>query len=291
MIFPVTRGAGRWLRPSVILVLTTTVLCLSPGGAGAQDRPFPYEVTDRDWLLTPLSFAAGTLGLTKASQVDPVTVADIEALDRRDVNAIDRSTTDNWSVAWQDRSDHPRNILLAASALMSVGPSVLDGRWADAATIGVIFLEAASITAAITYFTKGMVARPRPYLYNTSFTPEERYAMSGPDDPGASQSFFSGHTSSAFAAAALLSTIYTDVHGRSTTSRVMWLSTLSLASLTAYGRVRGGVHFPTDVAAGAVVGVAVGYLVPAIHRVDADHGLTVSASPSGIHFRLPVGGR
>ncbi len=174
--------------------------------------------------------------------------------------------------------------------LLAGGPSVLKGEWSKTQTMATIVLEAASLTTAVTYIVKGLAGRVRPYAYNTSLTPEERLAVVGPDDPSGRQSFISGHASSAFAAATLLSTIYGDVHGSTTTSRIIWVSSLSLASLTAYGRVKAGVHFPTDVLAGAVVGTAIGYLVPAIHRLDGDSGVSVSAGLGSVQVRLAVGG-
>ena len=271
--------------------LVFCLLALAPGAAQAQARPFPYELTHRDAFIAPAGVAAGALGIYVASQVDPLTLEEITALDRGNVNGLDRGATYNWSPTWQDRSDYPRNLLLAASAVVAGGPLVLKGRWSEVATMGTIFVEAASLTAAVTYMAKGLAARVRPFAYNTSLTPAERLEIAGVDDPGARQSFFSGHASSSFAAAALLSTVYADVYGHSTTSRIVWVSSLSLASVTAYGRVKGGVHFPTDVLAGAVVGTAIGYLVPALHRVDADRRISVSAGPGTVQFRVAVGGR
>jgi membrane-associated phospholipid phosphatase len=267
------------------------LLVLAPGSAMAQERPFPYALTRGDAVNAPAGVVAGAFGIYLAGEVDPLTLAEITGLDRANVNGLDRGATYNWSPTWQDRSDHPRNLLLVAAAAVAGGPLVLKGRWSETATMGVIFLEAASLTAAATYVTKGLAARIRPFAYNTSLTPEERYAIAGENDPGARQSFFSGHASSSFAAAALLSTVYTDMYGSSTSSKIVWISSLSLASLTAYGRVKGGVHFPTDVMTGAVVGTIIGRMVPVLHRVDADRRLSISAGPGTVQFSLAVGGR
>ena len=232
----------------------------------------------------------GMLGLYLSSKIDPLSLGEIGALDRRDVNGFDRGTTYDWSPTWSDRSDQPRNLLIASSILLVGGPYVLRGEWSRTKTMATILVEAASLTTAVTYLTKGLAGRARPYAYNTSLTPEERLAVVGPDDPSGRQSFISGHASSAFAAATLLSTIYGDVHGPTFVSRVIWVSSLSLASLTAYGRVKAGVHFPSDVLAGAALGAAIGYLVPAIHRRDGDAGLSVTAGLGSIQVRLAVGG-
>jgi len=284
------RGLAGCRSAVVLLSLLSLYTPLAPGRVQAQERPFPYELTSRDQWLAPVGLVSGMLGLYLASTTEPATLEEIAALDRETVNAFDRGTTYNWSPEWQDRSDIPRNVLLLSSVLLSGAPSVWRGEWSQTMTLATIFLEAASLTTFVTYATKGLASRLRPYTYNTSLTPEERLAVVGPDDPSVRQSLFSGHGSSAFAAATLLSTIYEDMYGRSAMSKVIWVSSLSLATFTAYGRVKGGVHFPTDVLAGAAVGAAIGYLVPRIHRVDAEHGLSISASPGSVQVRLAVGG-
>lgn len=275
------------VRASVALV---ALLYTAVQAGVAQERPFPYEVSDRDWVIGATALGAGSLGIYLVGRLDPITLEEIVALDRQSVNRLDRGTTYNWSTAWQDGSDWPRNVLIGTSLILSGVPLALDGRWDHAATVGTMFVEAAALTAGATYIVKALTKRTRPYAYNTSLTPEERYAIAGANDASIHQSFFSGHTSSAFAAATLMSTIYADVHGPTTGSRILWASSLSLAALTAYARVRGGVHFPTDVFAGAAAGMAIGYLVPALHRRDGQRRLGLSVAPGGVRLRLAVGG-
>ena len=267
-----------------------SLVFVAPNVAEAQDRAFPYALDGQDWGVATAGIASTALGIYLVGQTDPITLAEITSLDRRDVNGFDSGATHNWSPTWQDRSDWPRNILVLSSAMIASVPWALDGEFSNSVTLGTIMLEAAALTAGVTYIAKGLVGRARPYVYNASFTPEERYAMAGPDDASVHQSFFSGHTSSAFAAAALLSTMYADMYGSSATSKIVWGSSLSLAAVTGYARVKGGMHFPSDVIVGAAVGTAIGYLVPALHRTNADHPLSISAGPGGVHLSLAVGG-
>ena len=46
-------------------------------------------------------------------------------------------------------------------------------------------------------------------------------------------------------------------------------------------RVAAGMHFMTDVAAGALLGTAIGYAVPLLHR-DGNDGLNLSAFPDAV---------
>jgi membrane-associated phospholipid phosphatase len=278
-------------REGAATLTLLALLCVCPASSPAQERPFPYEFNSRDAVLAGISAGAGVVGLYLASRTEPLTLAELASLDRRSVNGFDRGATHNWSPTWQDRSDHPRNLLVVSSALLSGGPLLLQDKRKELVTVAAIFLEAAALTTAVTYTAKGLGKRLRPYAYNTALTPEERLAVPGSQNGAVRQSFISGHTSSAFAAAALLSTVYQDVHGSTTTSKIIWASSLSLASLTAYGRVKGGVHFPTDVLAGALVGVGIGYLVPALHRVEGSRRLRVAVSPAGVGLRLALGNR
>ncbi len=266
------------------------LLLAVPVSAQAQEPDFPYTLSNQDWALAAAGVATSLLGAYAVDGVEPISLTEIRALDRQAVNGFDRNTTNNWSPTWQDRSDWPRDILVVSSALVAGIPGLLGGEWGEVATLGTIFLEAAAFTTGATYAAKGMAGRTRPCAYNPSLTPEERLAIAG-SGSSVHLSFFSGHTSAAFAAATLMSTIYTDLHGFSTASKILWGSSLSLATVTAYARVKGGMHFPSDVIVGAVVGSAIGYLVPALHRKRSDDGIRISAGPGGLQMSLAVGGR
>ncbi len=278
-------------RRCAVVVALLTMLSLTPYSGQAQERSFPYELDGRDKVMVPAGLATTALGVYLLSRGDPITLAEITALDRQNVNGFDRRATFNWSPTWDDRADWTKNTLLASSVLASGLPLVLDGEWSNTVTMGTIFIETFSLLVGVTSITKALAGRTRPYAYNTALTVEERYAIAGPDNASVHRSFVSGHSAMAFTAATLMSTVYADVYGPSTTSKVIWASSLSLASLTAYARVEAGMHFPTDAIVGAAVGSAIGYLIPALHRVGVDHPVSISAGPGSVQIRLAVGGR
>ena len=221
-----------------------------------------------------------------SSRVDAVTFAEIAALDPADVNGFDRRATEKWSLEWQDWSDYLRTSLVGSAVLVSLTPPMFGHEWSDAATLGVMSLELFSLMIGVTDITKALSQRNRPYLYNESLTVQERYDIAGNREGWGRLSYFSGHVASAFAAATFLSTVFSEVYGPSTWSKVVWGATLSTAVLVAIARVQGGVHFPTDALTGAVVGSAVGYLVPALHRSATDGALSVSVAPTAVGIRL-----
>jgi membrane-associated phospholipid phosphatase len=59
----------------------------------------------------------------------------------------------------------------------------------------------------------------------------------------------------------------------------LWLGAEALAATTAVLRVEAGKHFWSDVAVGALVGSAVGYLVPELHVREHQTGSVARVAP------------
>jgi membrane-associated phospholipid phosphatase len=268
------------LRQGIVFAVVASILAAN--GLVAQDRPFPFELKKKDFWLLPAGVGLFALGASLHHGHGEITIEEILALDRGDVNAFDRCATRNWSTEWGDRSDVARDIVVYSALLVSTVPPLLGGEWPEALTVAVMFAETYAIMGGVTYLTKVAAARKRPYLYNTDLTPEER--LGAGDDP--KSSFFSGHAAAAFTAAAFVSKVFIDVHGPSVWSTVVWGSSLSLAALTAFARVKAGVHYPSDVIAGAAVGFAIGYLVPVLHKKEWSERVKVAAGPNMVSLSV-----
>ena len=93
----------------------------------------------------------------------------------------------------------------------------------------------------VEFVIKPLVARVRPYV-----TVEGLFSLVGPER---SYSFPSGHSATAFAVAYVLARMLPVKYGA---------PILLLAALMAFSRLYVGVHYPTDVLAGVLVGVLVG---------------------------------
>lgn len=96
---------------------------------------------------------------------------------------------------------------------------------------------------------KEITVRPRPF----SVLPDVGLLIGAPD----SYAFPSGHTTSAFAAAGGAAFAARRLIGR--VPAWAW-GMLALAAAMAYSRLYVGVHWPTDVAAGAILGLASGWV-------------------------------
>ena len=233
----------------------------------AQDQ-FPYQVNRKDWVILPLSavafFGGSSLYLEKRENLS---MNEIESLRRNDINSFDRIATYQWDRSADHFSDMTLKTMVVAPLALAV-PQLIKKKWRHTATIGLMYVEAHFLTTGVTSITKALTQRTRPYLYNLSLSVEERFNAQGNGAPIGNTSFYSGHTASTFAAAVLLSKTYTDIYGRGGWGTVIWSGTLLLASATAYTRVAAGEHFPTDVLVGAVVGSAIGYSIPLLHKLD-----------------------
>lgn len=103
--------------------------------------------------------------------------------------------------------------------------------------------ESILVSTAFTYAIKNIVKRPRPY------TTDSLIIKVG---PGGGYSFPSGHSSEAFAFATSISISYPRWYVIAPS--FLWASTV------AYSRMYLGVHYPTDILAGAIVGSAGAFL-------------------------------
>lgn len=154
---------------------------------------------------------------------------------------------------------------MASAAGAALVPSLTgDGDFWPGATM---FGETVLLTLGSTEVLKRAVARHRPYTYNTELDDGTLEQMIGPDSADARASFPSGHASMAFASATFTASVLTRSYSwPGEVDAAVWSVTLGAATLTAIGRVRAGKHFPTDVIVGALLGSAVGLLVPSCHE-------------------------
>jgi len=127
--------------------------------------------------------------------------------------------------------------------------------WEDAAVI----TQAVSVTAAATMALKVLFHRPRPLMY----LPGPPGAFTADDGRG----FPSSHTSLAFAAAAAYASIL-NRRGIAGSHKLEIGALFASAVATGVLRVVAREHFPTDVAAGAALGFAIGWTIPALHSTQ-----------------------
>ncbi|HXJ32375.1 MAG TPA: phosphatase PAP2 family protein [Gemmatimonadales bacterium] len=122
-----------------------------------------------------------------------------------------------------------------------------------------VMTDAVSWTVAATELLKVSIHRSRPALYRAG-------AATAAADPDNRESFPSGHTSLAFAAA----TAYTTLALRQHLPHAGRNAIVLFVAATAAGvlRVAGGKHFPSDVLAGAALGSGIGWATARLHAME-----------------------
>jgi undecaprenyl-diphosphatase len=206
-----------------------------------------------------LPFKAGdiaAIGLAGATYLAPIVFDWNHHLPSCGVTApCDQSTlpgVDRWALRpYNQRWDDISTVLVAAVAV---------GTWSEewqGGALGrdriVASIEAASWAMAGTELLKVAVARKRPALY-------EGAGFIAANDMDNQRSFPSGHVAAAFA----LATSYALDRGALGQPKSKAVALLVVATGVGVLRVVAGKHFPTDVAAGAAMGVTSAFVVHAI---------------------------
>jgi membrane-associated phospholipid phosphatase len=223
----------------------------------------PYSLSVATETVT-LGTGAGLYGLGYylAQKNHAPSEREIAALDRDDVNPFDRSATRHYS----DNADRVSNYFLYTCLAIPVTITLADnwGEWKDAAVIGAMYGEAFLVTQGITGCVKNAVRRKRPYLYNDSVSMREKRN----EGSNAKQSFFSGHSSTAFCSAAFITKVYSDMHPDGAGKYIVATGSFAIATSVGFLRYRAGRHYPSDIIVGAAVGSAIGYFIPMMHRKE-----------------------
>jgi membrane-associated phospholipid phosphatase len=133
--------------------------------------------------------------------------------------------------------------------------------------------EATAVTLSVNAFVKHLTHRSRPAAH---FCESEHAVV--PCPPDTRLSFYSGHTSSAFAAAVAAGTL-ADFHHLEN-RKWIWASGLTFATATGVLRVMSDQHYATDVLTGMAAGGLAGWLIPKLHKPDRTASPSVVAPPS-----------
>jgi membrane-associated phospholipid phosphatase len=232
-----------------------TVLVLLVGAArpAAADDPGPLEadpVVDGAIVTGTALAALGLHFLRINDEPDP--------WDEELFGALDRRLRSQFSSRARTLSDGALAAAVAVPAALAIGTT-----WdAAAGDRALVFAESLGAALLLTSATKTLVGRPRPYTYNDDPDARRRMRSAGRD---ARRSFFSGHAATAFAALAAGGALYAGRESDPTDRALAWGAGAVLAGTTVTWRIRAGEHYYSDIVTGAVVGVAAGTIVPAIH--------------------------
>lgn len=229
---------------------------LSTGASSAQHT---YRLSPAKDIPLLTAGAAGTAtSIWLRSQNQPLAVDDIGMLKATDIFAIDRSAATRYGKAARTASD----IFLVASHLFPLATLLVPDIRREPGTIAVMLAETLLINEALTGITKAVVRRPRPFTYNQEVPENIRTAAAS------RYSFFSGHTSYTAALSFFTAKVVTDHLDNRPAEAWVWAGAALWPAATGYFRYRAGMHFPTDVVVGYLVGAATGWLIPQLHKTE-----------------------
>ena len=124
----------------------------------------------------------------------------------------------------------------------------------------VVHGESILLTQGLTQIVKFAVRRPAPLVYDASVPLADR------ESRDAARSFWSGHTATAFSAATTHAVTYWLRNPRDPWRFTVLAADMPAAAAVGLLKMEAGYHYPSDVAAGALVGTSIGVLVPMLHR-------------------------
>ncbi|HKQ68737.1 MAG TPA: phosphatase PAP2 family protein [Polyangiaceae bacterium] len=255
-----TRGA-----PGHVLAWLLAPLLVSSAAAAETTGPTYQLALGIDLPVILVSGVAAVTPLLR-NESPPAWCAPL--CDRSRVNGFDRAVAGVWRPAWSQASDVTLAALLATPlVVMGAGEGL-----ADAANDFVVFAETMTVAGGFASLTSAAISRPRPFMYGTDAPLGDRSTAHG------SWSFFSGHTTLAFAATFFLYSTLDRRHPTSVWPALALGAGGALAAFVGTSRVLAGRHFPTDVIAGALVGSSIGLVVPKLHA----SGCTLSAESNGL---------
>jgi undecaprenyl-diphosphatase len=252
-------------RPRIIALAVAS--CLELGSSAATADP-PRRDEGQHFTIDPVTdglLIAGGAGLAgllslvlSTGEIRPNPPGDPGRLLSFDRGAVTQTIDTNAALY----SDVALYTSVGFAALDTILSGLRDG-WDSLLVDAVMYAETISLTEMITDLTKIAVRRPRPIDYVNC---PEGNVSAGCSDTDLQLSFFSGHAATVASIGATASYL---AFLRSPRSPRPWITlgvAAAMATFVSYERVRSGNHFPTDVIAGAMVGTAVGILVPHLHR-------------------------
>ena len=212
-----------------------------------------------DVPIVTIGFGTALTGLILEKKSAEPTLASFQNLDRMSIGKFDRSATYNWNPKAAHWSDAIMYGAIASPLLFLGG----ERSRKDFLTAGSISAEVFLLNTGVTFLTKALVKRKRPYVYNPNAPLEEKLKKDS------RHSFFSGHTSTVASMSFSFAMMHSFYYPNSRIKPLVWFAAAVLPMTTAILRVRAGKHFWTDVLVGYGAGMSIGVGVPLLHRIKS----------------------
>ncbi|MBI1289349.1 MAG: phosphatase PAP2 family protein [Flavobacteriales bacterium] len=244
----------RPLKPFLLSVLLGLTIL---GQVYSQEAESPYNFNwKRELIYASGSGLIAAGGVFADYQIQPLTAAQINALDPYALPGLDMSAVHRWN----PKADLASDIMLYGSITLPAFLMINKRARKDFLAVGFIYAETALLTLGVTELAKTAVRRPRPFVYNKDVD------VSYKTDRDARLSFFSGHTSITAALCFTTAKVFSDYSDNETHKALVWTGAILFPAAVGMLRYEAGKHFPTDIIAGYIIGGTIGYLVPWLHH-------------------------
>jgi len=249
-------------RTALLLLI---LVCITSPINNAQDKhssPFQLDFT-REAVILGTGILAGFTALNLLANLPPLTVDDVNALDPDDVNGFDRSAIG------PKREENDGDLLLFISYALPLTFLAYEDTRKDFPELILMYGEVILVTGSLNGIAKGIAKRTRPYAYSDETPIEKRTTTE------ARVSFYSGHTAITASVTFFMANVFTAYISDKTAQILMWSAAALYPAITGYLRVDSANHFPTDVIVGYAVGAGIGFLIPELHKVEKENGLSL----------------
>jgi len=214
--------------------------------------------------IISIGLASDIIAIPRIKGKDDLSDAEINALNTDIINPIDK-----WGLR-QDASqrtkyghisDYYMSGVFLVPALLFLNKQI-SKEWGD---IFMMYVEGHIITFSFYNYS------PLGPTFNNKFRPVTYYTelpMADRQNGNNRNSFYSGHTASVSYTTFFMAKVYCDYHpDLNTGGRILaYSAALVPAAFEGYFRVKSLAHFPSDSMVGLALGVAVGIIVPELHK-------------------------
>ena len=273
-------------RSIVVSGVVGAFLALAPGFAHAEE---PRELRF-DWVRDGVAFS-GIGAVWIGSEIEKDSFAPKECRWCDEVPGIDRSARTAFRWNEPGRADTASDVLdfgvlpvamIGIDALLASQHGAVGDAWGEDTAI---IVQTAVTASLINQFVKFSVGRERPFVH--ALPDGEKANTEHPADNNLS--FYSGHTSLAFALVGSTATV-AQMRGYRN-AWIVWPVGGVAALTVAWLRLAADKHYLTDVAVGALVGGTIGVVMPRLLHAprtgrEESNGATATVLPTSL--RTPV---
>jgi PAP2 superfamily protein len=224
-----------------------------------------FQISDSEYFRNMLFWGCLDLGNNYAEDIiqSDLTLRQVEGLKRNDIPFFDNWISFKTNKNLKAMSDYSYAALLGISLVLTYDEGYVKENL-------MVMSQILLMQSAIGKWVKTVTARKRPYVFDKNSNKINQ------------NSFYSLHSSGAFAIATFTYFHYTKNNGR---NYYLAAVLFSGASLTAVLRVASAQHFPSDVTAGAIAGSLISYLV-CRNYFNSDIQLTVNSNYLGLKLNF-----